>query len=199
MVVRGSTILVGLAVLLAGCTWSTAPPELGEYLDESTAMTVVHLAEPAIYYQEAPTLAAHARDYVSLALLELSQAGQRHYLLWVWCWSTIDRPVQPGSSESRIVLFVDDEPMELRTSRPPSLGRWPHAPPVNGGEMAFFALTRNQVERVGRARHTSVYVEGGPAAGDYLPWTDARAGMSAFGRRVDARGRQTSTVASFDD
>lgn len=186
-------------LLLAGCSRPTTPDGLREYLDEATAMTVVHLAEPAVYYQDAPMLAAHARDYVSLAPLELSQAGQRRYLLWVWRWSTIDRGPAPGGSEPRIVLFLDDEPMELRTSRPPSLGRWPYAPPVNGGEMSVYALTRNQVERLGRARRLSVYLEDGPAAGDYLPWTDARAGMSAFARRVNARGLPTSTVASFDD
>lgn len=196
---RSIAIVPLLAMLLAGCWRPTAPADLGEYLDENTGMSVVHLAEPAVYYQDAPTLAAHARDYVSLAPLELSQAGQRRYLLWVWRWSTIDRPTEARSPEPRIVLFLDDEPMELRTSRPPSLGRWPYAPPVNGGEMSFYALTRNQVERLGRARQTGVYVEAGTASGVYLPWKDARAELSAFARRVETRGQASSTVASFDD
>lgn len=186
-------------LLLAGCSRPTTTADFGEYLDENTGTTVVHLREPAVYYRDAPTLAAHARDYVSLAPMELSQAGQRRYLLWVWRWSTIDRGGEAAAAEPRFVLLLDGEPMELPTSRPPTLVHSPYAPLVDGGQPAFYSLTRNQVARLGNANRTAVYLADGEGAGEYQPWRVARAELRAFARRIDALGAAGLAVASTDD
>ena len=181
---RTGSICCWLAVATAtGCAQLSRPAPLGEYLDESTGTTVVHMATPAVYYREVPTLAAHARDYISLAPLELSQGGRRERFLWTWRWSTIDRGVPALESSPHMVLFVDDEPMELEPAGPRSLARWPYEAPVNGGERALFYLTRNQVERLGAARQIRVYVAGG----EYLPWRAGDPDLSEFAHGTDTR------------
>jgi len=192
-------LFMACLLILSACTRPTAPADFGEYLDEATGTTVVHVPEPAVYYRDVPALAAHARDYVSLAPVELSQAGQRRYLLWVWRWSTIDRSVPAPAGRERLILVVDEEPMELRASRRPSLDRWPYAAPVNGGQGSFYALSRSQVARLGRAGQTAVYLEDGSSAVEYLPWRDTRSEFRAFARRVEGRGAPGLTAASFDE
>jgi hypothetical protein len=148
---------------------------------------VVHMAKPFVYYREVPTLAAYARDYISLAPLELSQGGRREWLLGTWRWSTIDRGMPTLESSPQLVLFVDDEPMELEPAGPRTLARWPYEAPVNGGERALFYLTRNQVERLGAARQIRVYVVSGVAGGEYLPWRVGDPELSEFALWTETR------------
>ncbi len=157
-------------VVLAGCAGTPSIQQAGEYLDERTGVTVEHVAEPAVFYREAPMLAAHARDYLSVAPLVLSQAGQRDYLLWVYRWSTIDRHGLPEPVRS-FILLVDSEPMELQPALPRSLGNWPYRAPVEGGKQLLFALTRNQLQRIRQAQELRVELQDGQ--GEYRLWRSA--------------------------
>lgn len=186
-----------LAVLLSGCAALPQSAPLGEYLDERTGTTVVHLAEPAVYYREAPTLAAHARDYVSLAPLEISRGGRRERLLWTCYWSTIDRRDVAPAESPRLLLLVDGEPMELQRAGRTTLDDWPYQVPLNGGQRAVYVLTRNQVERLGAATELRVLVEGGVAGGEYLPWRAADPGLGEFARWVGSR--ELSLLARSDN
>jgi len=186
-----------IALLLGACT-RPAPTtsETAEYLDEATGTRVVHLNEPAVFFRDAPMLAVHARDYVSLAPMELSQAGRRDYLLWVWQWSTIDRGVQTAEV-SRMVLLLDGEPMELRAGRPRTLGQWPYAAPVNGGRMALYTLTPSQLAGLARAEEIHVFIESSDTTGDYQPWRADRAELGQFAQGVAAR--QAAAMARVND
>ncbi len=84
-----------LAILaLGGCAQRELWPE--ERLDPSTAVNVTIMAEPWIYSRDVPMLAANARDYLSVGVVETNRAGTRAYWLGVIAWSTIDRSVLPG-------------------------------------------------------------------------------------------------------
>lgn len=81
-------------VLLAGCAERELWPE--ERLDPKTAVNVTIMAEPWIYFRDVPMLAANARDYLNVGVVETNRAGVRSYWLGVVAWSTIDRSVLPG-------------------------------------------------------------------------------------------------------
>ncbi len=184
--VRATLMITMLA--LAACSTAPKTSQLGEYLDDATGTTVWHLPEPAVYARERPMLAANARDYVSLAPIELSSAGRREDLLWLWTWSTIDRrDARDEPDTSTVILVVDGEPMELRRVRPRTLGRWPYAAPVNGGQMALFPLSPSQALRLSTAARTRVVIPEGNSAGEYRLWHDASDGFRAFAGLIEAR------------
>lgn len=196
MTVLRATLLIAAAGL-AGCA-SVSETQLGEYLDETTGTTVRHVAEAAVFARERPMLAANARDYLSLAPLELSSAGRREDLLWLWSWSTIDRRgARNDTAQSTVIVVLDGEPMELQPARPRTLGRWPYAAPVNGGQQALFALSPSQVLRLSAAERVSVVLTDGDAAGEYRLWHDASDGFRAFARMVE--GRLPRTVVARDE
>ncbi|HHQ15190.1 MAG TPA: hypothetical protein ENK16_09170 [Chromatiales bacterium] len=165
------------AVLLTGCAGTPSVPQAGQYLDERTGVTVEHLAQPAVFYREAPMLAVHARDYLSVAPLILSQAGQRDYLLWVYRWSTIDRRGSPEPVRS-FILLVDSEPMELQPALPRTLGNWPYQAPVEGGQQLLFVLTRDQLQRIRQAQELGIELQDGH--GEYRLWRAARPQFADF-------------------
>lgn len=81
-----------LAILvLAGCAGRELWPE--ERLDQKTAVNVTIMAEPWVYSRDVPMLAANARDYLNVGVVETNRAGTRAYWLGVVSWSTIDRSV----------------------------------------------------------------------------------------------------------
>jgi len=88
-----------LAILsLAGCAERELWP--AERLDSTTAVNVTIMAEPWIYSRDAPMLAANARDYLNLGVVETNRAGTRAYWLGIIAWSTIDRSVLAGPAAS---------------------------------------------------------------------------------------------------
>ncbi len=164
-------------LLLAGCAGLHSVHRPGEYLDERTGLTVEHVAEPAVFYREAPMLAAHARDYLSVAPLVLSQSGQRDYLLWVYRWSTIDRR-GPPAPVTAFFLLVDAEPMELQPALMRPLGSWPYPEPVEGGQLLLYSLTQDQLWRIERATDLRIELQDGQD--EYRLWRQARPHFADF-------------------
>lgn len=81
-----------MAVLtLAGCAERDLWP--AERLDPKTAVNVTIMARPWVYARAVPMLAANARDYLHVGVVETNRAGTRAYWLGVVSWSTIDRSV----------------------------------------------------------------------------------------------------------
>lgn len=153
-----------LAILLfAGCTaerefW----PE--ERLDPETAVNVTIMADPWVYSRDVPMLAANARDYLNVGVVETNRAGTRATWLGVIAWSTIDRSVLPGQpppiQPEMVRLVLPASTMELK--------------PVAGGRSAvgisepvlidptlkftdsWYALTNAQVQQLGAGAPASV-------------------------------------------
>ena len=83
------TLAAMTVIALAGCAERDLWP--AEQLDPETAVNVTVMAEPWVYFREAPMLAANARDYLNVGVVETNRAGTRAYWLGVISWSTIDR------------------------------------------------------------------------------------------------------------
>lgn len=93
---RARGLLVACALLLlSACAAPPAP--LRSELDPKTAVTTRSMGEPWIYAREATELAVHARDYLSMGVVEVNRQGRRSYFLGVVAWSTIDRSGVPGA------------------------------------------------------------------------------------------------------
>jgi len=78
-------------LILAGCAERDLWP--AERLDPKTAVNVTIMARPWVYARAVPMLAANARDYLHVGVVETNRAGTRAYWLGVVSWSTIDRSV----------------------------------------------------------------------------------------------------------
>jgi hypothetical protein len=98
---------------IAACASQDLWPQ--ERLDPRTAVHATILAEPWVYAHEAPMLAAHARDYLNIGIVETNRAGDRAYWLGLVAWSTIDRrlPAGSGAPPGRVRLLRRDTPIEL--------------------------------------------------------------------------------------
>ncbi len=108
-----------MALAIAGCT---AKPDLWpeERLDPNTAVNVTIMAEPWIYSRDVPMLAANARDYLNVGLVETNRSGTRAYWLGIVAWSTIDRSVLPGQpaplQPDKVRLVWADSKLEMPAS-----------------------------------------------------------------------------------
>jgi hypothetical protein len=98
---------------IAACASQDLWPQ--ERLDPRTAVHATILAEPWVYAHEAPMLAAHARDYLNIGIVETNRAGDRAYWLGLVAWSTIDRrmPAGSGAPPGRVRLLRRGTPIEL--------------------------------------------------------------------------------------
>ncbi len=152
-----------MAVLaLSACAEHELWPD--ERLDPKTAVNVTIMAEPWIYSRDFPMLAANARDYLNVGVVETNRAGTRACWLGVIAWSTIDRsalraavqPLKPG----KVRLNWPDESLEIK---PVTAGRATigvgeaiFAGPQPAFVDAWYALTPAQLSRLARTAPTTV-------------------------------------------
>jgi hypothetical protein len=178
-----------LAILLfAGCTaerefW----PE--ERLDPETAVNVTIMADPWVYSRDVPMLAANARDYLNVGVVETNRAGKRATWLGVIAWSTIDRSIfsgtPPVSRPQKVRLRWSAASVELE---PAATGRATvglSSPALIDPKTRFtetwYPLTATQLAQLGKAAPASVALldeTGQPTT--YLPWRVNPAAMAEF-------------------
>lgn len=103
------------AFLFAACAERDVWPV--ERLDPRTAVHVTMMAEPWVYARPLPMLAANARDYLNVGVVETNRAGARAYWLGVVSWSTIDRTQLPAGAglaqPARLRLAWNDGSLDL--------------------------------------------------------------------------------------
>jgi hypothetical protein len=180
--------------ILAACAWAAAGAAedwvqsgdvLRQTLDERTALVLTGLNVPMVLYRENPHLAANAREYVQVGPLEVNRQGELRYYVWMGIWSTFDRGPAAGVERrfEHVYLFADEEPMELTVT---SWGLSDHGAdvhfynkPVATGVDAFYAVTADQLRRIGTARE--VYLIAGPESRQrYDTWEWNPAALTAF-------------------
>ena len=84
-------LLVALLVPLGAARAGAADSEaVREYVDEVTAVSITVSLDSLVFARERSDLAANARDYITLAPLEINRTGRRA-LFWSGDrWSTTD-------------------------------------------------------------------------------------------------------------
>jgi hypothetical protein len=177
-----------LVLLAGGCTagrdlWPV------ERLDPYSAVNTTIMAEPWVYGRDVPAIAANARDYLNVGLVETNRAGLRGYWLGVVAWSTIDRsalavrlpPIKPG----KVKLNWPDSSLELAPN-PAGRGALGAGEPIFAGPQpvfqdAWYPLSATQLSRIAREPPTSVSLildDGRPLV--YDPWRVERRALDQF-------------------
>lgn len=152
-----------LAILILG---SCAERDLwpAERLDPKTAVNVTIMARPWVYARGVPMLAANARDYLNVGVVETNRAGTRAYWLGVVSWSTIDRSVfaaNPASGgPAKVRLGWPKSLLELSPAAggrsAVGLSKPAFVQPGTQFEESWYALSTEQVVQLGRGAPIAV-------------------------------------------
>jgi hypothetical protein len=190
---RPDAAAVLLALLaLAGCAERDLWPV--EKLDAKTAVNLTIMAQPWVYSHDVPMLAANARDYLNVGVVETNRAGTRAYWLGIVAWTTIDRSglgvPAPLVKPARVTLTWPERSLELQ---PVAGGRAEvgtektlFAGPQPAHEDAWYRLTEAQLALAAKAPPSSValVLEDGTSI-RYLPWDVKGQAMEQF---IEATG-----------
>lgn len=161
-----------------------------EYLDEKTAATVTVTDSSFVFARERTDLAVNARDYLSLAAIEVNRVGQRAYFWSGYVWSTIDRRDRAPvfDPKATLVLLADGRPIPLtadgRSSREVGIGRAPTPVPARSATAVLFATDPETLAFVSQASELSVLLVREGASESLTLWRDARQPLVAFLRHL---------------
>ncbi len=172
---------------LAGCAERDLWP--AERLDPKTAVNVTIMARPWVYARGVPMLAANARDYLNVGVVETNRAGTRAYWLGVVSWSTIDRSVfetEPANDAPPKVRLgwassrLDLAPLEGGRSAA-RLSAPAFVEPGTKFRESWYSLSTDQVVQLGRGAPVVVSLigEGGELA-TFEAWETDPAAMLEF-------------------
>ncbi len=115
-------LLLGLCAALAAC--ANQPDRApAEFLDDRSAVTVAVVDAPWILARERRDVAAHARDYLTLAAAERNEAGRYSLALVAHRWSTVDARVAGLGADTPAVLVLVADGRDLRLKPAPTLPR----------------------------------------------------------------------------
>jgi hypothetical protein len=142
-------------LMLSGCAERDLWP--AERLDPKTAVNVTIMARPWVYARGVPMLAANARDYLNVGIVETNRAGARAYWLGVVSWSTIDRSVFTADGSSAVPAKVRLGWVQSRLELSPIAGGRSEArlsapvfvEPGTKFEESWYALSTEQVVQLG--------------------------------------------------
>lgn len=161
-----------------------------EYVDEITAASITVALQPLVFARERTDLAANARDYITLAPVEINRTGTRRYFWTGYIWSTIDRRgreqlLSPGDE---LVLIADGRPMKLRADdrslRDQGVGEPPVPAPTRTAIAVLYAADPESIAYVSRASELRIELIRSDTNDPFVLWKDARQSVRAFSERV---------------
>jgi hypothetical protein len=177
------TLLAGLTVGLAGCTFPTpAPPE---YLDPDTATLVTTVTAPIVFARSHLDVAANARQYATVAAVSINRSGRYEYVLLVYLWSTVDPRLgidrHPGQN---VILLADDRAIRLvrdsRNMHEVGISTPLHAPEHIRGQPRIYRTDRETLQFLAGARRVRLLLEGDEDPRPFDIWTDGRRDLAQF-------------------
>jgi hypothetical protein len=183
-------VVVFWTTLLAQWPVSADDDFIREYVDEITAVSITVPLEPLVFARERTDLAANARDYITLAPVEINRSGTRRYFWTGYIWSTIDRRgreplLSPGD---QLVLLADGRPIALRADERPlrdqGLGQPPVPSPTRTAIAVLYAADPESIAYISRAEELRIELIRGNTNDPFLLWKDARDSVRAFSLRV---------------
>ena len=177
------TLLAGLTVGLADCTFPTrAPPE---YLDPNTAALVTTVTAPIVFARSHLDVAANARQYATVAAVSVNRSGRYEYVLLVYLWSTVDPRLgidrHPGQN---VILLADDRAIRLvrdsRSMHEVGISTPLHAPEHIRGQPRIYRTDRETLQFLAGARRVRLLLEGDEDPRPFDIWTDGRRDLAQF-------------------
>jgi hypothetical protein len=194
---RAPRLWLVAALVVGGCT--TDSTRVSEYLDPQTAVTIRALAEPLIYAHEAPELAANARDYLSLGVVEVNNMGARTHYLALVSWSTINRArvgVAPTPAPERIEVALGGTTREWaprsHEARSLGVGGTLFRPPSGYAGESWYAVTVADLRALAATPPSSITLLQESGRITYLAWRGADAALAEFVRDIPDPARAES-------
>jgi hypothetical protein len=173
-------ITMGIAIALGGCASAPLTVNPSEYLDETTAATVSVVAKPLVFARERPELAAHARDYVTLAAASVNRGGAIEYYIFAYLWSTLDDRNQNGvpPAVDNLTVAADDRRINPQltghSSREAGVGSAVRAPPGRHWTLNVYRTDLATLGFIAEARHLAVITGSAEEPITYESWDDQR-------------------------
>lgn len=173
-------------VLTSGC--ATDSSSFASKLDPVTAVTITYSDVPLVFYRDQSGRAAHARNYIHLAPLEVNRSGSYRYYLWLGIWNTmLDAETNgPRDGFDSIIVFADGEPLSLDvagwTAEAIGASEPVYSKPVASAADAYYEVTLDYLRFIAESKDIRLQSTGSQGA-SYEPWDEqksARASLAAF-------------------
>jgi hypothetical protein len=184
-------VILEIAVALGGCAAAPEAVTPSEYLDESTAATVSVVAKPLVFAHERPELAAHARDYVTLAAASVNRGGAIQYYIFAYFWSTLDNRNGNGvpPAGDNLTIAADDRRINPQlaghSSREAGVGSAVRAPPGHHWTLNVYRTDVATLGFIAEARHLAVITGSAEGPVTYDSWDDQRRALRGLVRRLE--------------
>jgi hypothetical protein len=182
--------IVAIALALGACVSAPDSVSPSEYLDETTAATITVVAKPLVFAHERPELAAHARDYVTLAAASVNRGGTIEYYIFAYRWSTVDNrnrdAVAPASDN--LSITADDRRISPQlaghSSQEAGVGTAMRAPPGHHWTVNVYRTDVATLGFIAEAHHLAVTAGSAEGPVTYESWDDQRRALRGLVRRL---------------
>ena len=184
--------LLVAAACLPGCVLTPELPPIQTILDQQSAVTVETMGEPYVLACAAGGLAANARDYLDMRVLESDRMGKHVYLLSLVAFSTVDRRGRSNPTADNLgVIHVHLGHKQVE------LAALPESDDAHGlserlfarrnGQVraAEYALTPDLIREIAAVPVADFAIDVGNAEDlRYDPWIPAADGLKAIAERL---------------
>lgn len=172
-----------VVLLLSACAGHDA--RTANKLDSLTGVTITYSETPMVFYRDDSGKAAHARNFVHLAPLEINRMGEFRYFLWLGVWNTLQN-ADPGDARDgfeSIVIFADGEPLSLDLSGWTAAAIGASEPvyvkPVSSAADAYYEVTIDHLRVIATA--TDIRIQStGPIQQSYEQWDNQRSAKASL-------------------
>jgi hypothetical protein len=170
------------AVVLCDC--GSSPGR--EYLDESTAATIVVANGGWVFARERSDLAIHAQDYITLTPVSVNRSGAKIQYLYCQVWSTIDRRQSDSllPDQATLTLIADDRTLKLSRDevdlRKAGFGQPPIAAPNRAAEISLVTIEPEFIRFMAQAQNVRIAMNFGVNSDSFYSWREARNAFIAF-------------------
>lgn len=186
-----SIVMSGMAVVLAACMANFSNPR--EYLDEKTAATITVVAKPLVFAHERPELAAHSRDYVTLAGAAVNRTGKIDYFIFAYFWSTLDRRATDNTTAAvdDLTIAADDRQihpkLEGHSAQAVGVGSAIGAPPGRHWKLNVYRSDLATLHFLAESRHIAVTVPTAEGSITYEVWDDQHGPLKGLVKRLEGQ------------
>jgi hypothetical protein len=177
---------VMIVMLVSACASSSGAQGPNEFLDEKTAATVSVADKPLVFARERPELAAHARDYVTLAAAYVNRSGVIDYFIFAYFWSTLD-PRNGGTGQTpsdELTIAADDRLIHPQlaghSTQDAGVGTAVRAPPGHGWTLNVYRSDIATLRYMAEARRLTVVAGSGQEPIIFDLWDDQRRSLRAL-------------------
>jgi len=186
-------VIMQIAIALGACAAAPDSVSPSEYLDQTTAATVSVVARPLVFARERPELAAHARDYVTLAAASVNRGGAIEYYIFAYLWSTLDSRNSNGipPAADNLTIAADDRRIQPQLAghslQETGVGSAVRAPPGHHWTLNVYKTDVATLGFIAEAHHLAVIAGSTEGPVTYESWDDQRRALRGLVRRLEGQ------------